>query len=81
VEALAASSLPGATPSYELVGEGTNGVVIFGCGQLGTFALEGAGRAGLNVSAFADNNQKNWGTRNLGDRSHVSKRGYQSIQR
>ena len=63
VETLAAVSLPGATPNFEAVGKGTNGVVIFGCGQLGTFALEGAVRAGLNVLAFADNNQRNWGTR------------------
>jgi FkbM family methyltransferase len=53
-------------PSIDPVGEGANGVVIFGCGQLGTFALGGATRAGLEVLAFADNNQTNWGRRIAG---------------
>jgi FkbM family methyltransferase len=63
---LAALSLPGALPSLEQVGGGAKGVVIFGCGQLGTFALDGAAKAGLDVLAFADNNQKNWGRRIAG---------------
>jgi FkbM family methyltransferase len=65
-EVLAALSLPNAIPTFEQVGDGTKGVVIFGCGQLGTFALDGAKRAGLKVLAFADNNQTNWGRRIAG---------------
>ncbi len=61
VEVFAALSLPNAIATFEQVREGTRGVVIFGCGQLGTFALDGATRAGLKVLAFADNNEKNWG--------------------
>jgi FkbM family methyltransferase len=61
VKAFAALSLPNAIPTFDSVGTGTKGVVIFGCGQLGTFALDGATRAGLKVFAFADNNQANWG--------------------
>jgi FkbM family methyltransferase len=66
VEVLAALSLPNAIATFEQVGDGTKGVVIFGCGQLGTFALDGATRAGLKVLAFADNNQTNWGRRIAG---------------
>jgi FkbM family methyltransferase len=65
-EVLAALSLPNAIPTFEQVGDGTGGVVIFGCGQLGTFALDGATRAGLKVLAFADNNQTNWSRRIAG---------------
>ena len=65
-EVLAALSLPNAIPNFEQVGDGTGGVVIFGCGQLGTFALDGATRAGLKVLAFADNNQTNWSRRIAG---------------
>jgi FkbM family methyltransferase len=61
VEVLASLSLPNAVATFEHVGEGAKGVVIFGCGQLGTFALDGAIRAGLKVLAFADNNHANWG--------------------
>src|ERR1700716_1984456 len=66
VEALAALSLPNAIPTFEQVGDGSKSVVIFGCGQLGTFALDGATGAGLKVLAFADNNQTNWGRRIAG---------------
>jgi FkbM family methyltransferase len=66
VEVLAALSLPNAIPTFEHVGDGTKGVVIFGCGQLGTFALDGATRAGLKVLAFADNNEANRGRRIAG---------------
>jgi FkbM family methyltransferase len=38
-------------------------VVIFGCGHLGKWTLDGATGAGLRVLAFADNNEKNWGQR------------------
>ncbi len=38
-------------------------MVIFGCGQLGKFALDGATAAGLKVLAFADNSQTNLGRR------------------
>src|SRR5260370_31229832 len=66
VEVLAALSLPNAIATFEQIGDGTKGVVIFGCGQLGTFAVDGATRAGLKVLAFADNNQRNWGRRIAG---------------
>ena len=66
VDVLATLSSPNAIATFEQVGDGTTGVVIFGCGQLGTFALDGATRAGLKVLAFADNNQKNWGRRIAG---------------
>jgi FkbM family methyltransferase len=66
VEVLAALSLPNAIATFEQVGDGTKGVVIFGCGQLGTFALAGATQAGLKVLAFADNNQTSWGRRITG---------------
>ena len=36
-------------------------VVIFGCGYLGRLTLSGARGAGLEVAAFADNNQATWG--------------------
>ncbi len=36
-------------------------VVIFGCGHLGGFALQGARNAGLKVLAFADNDPAKWG--------------------
>jgi FkbM family methyltransferase len=65
-EVLAALSAPGAFPSIEPADEGVNGVVILGCGYLGSFTLEGATRAGLKVLAFADNNQANWGRRIAG---------------
>jgi FkbM family methyltransferase len=38
-------------------------VVIFGAGPLGKLTLEGATGAGLDVLAFADNNQAKWGSR------------------
>ena len=60
-EVLAALSLPDAFGSPQLVEQGASGVVILGCGYLGSFTLEGATRAGLKVFAFADNNQANWG--------------------
>jgi FkbM family methyltransferase len=63
---LAELSSPGALPSLEPVGDGTRSVVIFGCGHLGKFVLNGATGAGLKVLAFADNNQKNWGQRIAG---------------
>ncbi|HWY99519.1 MAG TPA: FkbM family methyltransferase [Edaphobacter sp.] len=66
MEVLAALSLPNAIATFEHVGDGAKGVVIFGCGQLGTFALDGATQAGLKVLAFADNNQTNWGRRIAG---------------
>ena len=66
VEVLATLSLPDAVPTFESVGNGTKSVVIFGCGQLGTFALDGATGAGLEVLAFADNKQANWGRRIAG---------------
>jgi FkbM family methyltransferase len=58
-EVLAAFSSPGAFPRHEPLD--VSAVVILGCGQLGSFALEGATRAGLKVLAFADNNATNWG--------------------
>jgi FkbM family methyltransferase len=61
-DTLSSISLPDATPCFK-AGDGVEGVVILGCGYLGKFALEGARRAGLNVLAFADNNQTNWGQR------------------
>jgi FkbM family methyltransferase len=60
-EILTELSSPGAIPSLEQGIDGVNGVVILGCGYLGSFTLEGATRAGLKVLAFADNNQANWG--------------------
>src|SRR5258708_1866512 len=66
VEVLAALSFPNAIATFERVGDGTKGMVIFGCGQLGTFALDGVTRAGLKVLAFADNSQTNWGRRIAG---------------
>jgi FkbM family methyltransferase len=41
-------------------------VVIFGCGHLGRLTLEGATGAGLDVLAFADNNESNWGQKIAG---------------
>jgi FkbM family methyltransferase len=38
-------------------------VVIFGCAYLGRLTLSGARDAGLDVVAFADNNQSVWGQR------------------
>ena len=64
-ETLAALSSPGAFLSFKPDDE-VSGVVILGCGYLGMFTLEGATRAGLNVLAFADNNQANWGRRIAG---------------
>jgi FkbM family methyltransferase len=63
-EVLAAFSSPGAFPTHEPAD--VTGVVILGCGHLGSFTLEGATRAGLKVLAFADNNEKNWGRRIAG---------------
>jgi FkbM family methyltransferase len=65
-EVLAALSSPGVHPNLEPFGEGASGVVIFGCGHLGKFTLDGATGAGLDVLAFADNNQTNWGRRIAG---------------
>ncbi len=65
-EVLAALSSPAALPSLEPFGEGAKDVVIFGCGHLGKFTLDGATGAGLDVLAFADNNQANWGRRIAG---------------
>lgn len=65
-DALAALGSPDASAGFKPVGEGTKGVVIFGCGHLGRWTLDGATGAGLNVLAFADNRQQNWGTRIAG---------------
>lgn len=65
-EVLASLRSPEALPSLEPFGEGTRGMVIFGCGHLGKFTLDGASGAGLDVLAFADNNQANWGRRIAG---------------
>jgi FkbM family methyltransferase len=62
---LAAFASPGALPGLELFDEG-KGVVIFGCGHLGKSTLDGATAAKLDVLAFADNNQANWGQRIAG---------------
>src|ERR1017187_3623865 len=62
-DVLAALGSPDASAGFKPVGEGTRGVVIFGCGHLGKWTLDGATGAGLSVLAFADNNQKNWGQR------------------
>ena len=62
-QVLAALGSPGALPSLEPFGEGARGVVILGCGHLGKFTLDGATGAGLDVLAFADNKQANWGRR------------------
>src|SRR5947208_3525742 len=62
-DVLASLGSPDASAGFKPVNEGTKGLVIFGCGQLGSFALNGAIGAGLNVFAFADNNKANWGRR------------------
>jgi FkbM family methyltransferase len=62
-ETFAALGSPGALHGIEPFSEAVKSIVIFGCGHLGEFTLEGATRAGLKVLAFADNNQKNWGRR------------------
>ena len=38
-------------------------ILLFGAGLLGTIALEGLRRAGIEPVAFADNNQRLWGSR------------------
>lgn len=65
-EVIAALDVPGARPTIEPIGEGLRGVVIFGCGHLGKFTLDGATAAGLDVLAFADNKEANWGRRIAG---------------
>jgi FkbM family methyltransferase len=62
-DVLAALGSPDASAGFKPVGEATRGVVIFGCGHLGKWTLDGATGAGLRVLAFADNNEKNWGQR------------------
>ena len=62
-DVLAALGSQDASAGFKPVGEGTRGVVIFGCGHLGKWTLDGATGAGLSVLAFADNNEKNWGQR------------------
>jgi FkbM family methyltransferase len=65
-DVLAALGSPDASAGFKPVAEGTAGLVIFGCGHLGKWVLDGATGAGLKVLAFADNNQKNWGQRIAG---------------
>src|SRR5690348_11798554 len=65
-DVLAALGSPDASAGFRPVADGTKGIVIFGCGYLGKFALDGATAAGLHVFAFADNNQQNWGRRIAG---------------
>lgn len=47
--------------AYDAIAEGSSGIVIAGCGQLGLWVLAGARNAGLKVHAFADNSAANWG--------------------
>jgi len=65
-ELLAALGSRGAIPNFEPLDKNIRSVVIFGCGHLGKSTLAGATSAGLDVLAFADNNQANWGTRIAG---------------
>jgi FkbM family methyltransferase len=65
-ELLAELSLPGAILDLEPIEKNFNSMVIFGCGHLGDNTLKGAVAAGLDVVAFADNNQANWGKRIAG---------------
>jgi FkbM family methyltransferase len=60
-ELLAALSFPGAILNFESTDASVRSIVIFGCGHLGESTLKGAVAAGLDVLAFADNNQANWG--------------------
>src|ERR1017187_9621510 len=62
-DVLAALGSPDASAGFKPVDEATRGVVIFGCGHLGKWTLDGATGAGLSVLAFADNNEKSWGQR------------------
>ena len=65
-DVIAALGSPDTSAGFKPVADGTTGVVIFGCGHLGKWTLDGATGAGLKVLAFADNNQKNWGQRIAG---------------
>ena len=65
-DVIAAEALRHTSAGFKPVADGTTGVVIFGCGHLGKWTLDGATGAGLKVLAFADNNQKNWGQRIAG---------------
>jgi FlaA1/EpsC-like NDP-sugar epimerase len=65
-EVLASAGSIGALPRLEPVYAEARSAVIFGCGHLGRLSLEGATAAGLNILAFADNNQANWGRRIAG---------------
>jgi FkbM family methyltransferase len=65
-EALATGGSLGGNPDLESIDKGATRTVIFGCGHLGKLTLEGATGAGLDVLAFADNNQSNWGRRIAG---------------
>ena len=62
-DALGELAWSSAISSLETTSEGMKKVVIFGAGRLGRIALEGAGGAGLDVLAFADNNRTAWGGR------------------
>jgi FkbM family methyltransferase len=48
------------TAAFDAIARGAMKVVISGCGHLGSLALAGARRAGLDVVAFADNNAERW---------------------
>lgn len=47
---------------FDRQGGANEGIVIYGCGKLGQKIAAGLGRSGRRVTAFADANQKHWGT-------------------